>query len=147
MHMSAIEQCNNSDPKGLGHRKFFLWQIGMKVLQFCFIKLMFKFSITFQFNSIYRFSAALSMSAFKGKANSVNIGSIILKSCWSFIELFSKQKNGLGILLNVLRINRVNKSQVWKVKKVMQFNYPTLKAWLWRQWYFHTFSNELMCTL
>jgi hypothetical protein len=120
-HVNVTEHCNNSDPKGPEHRKFFLWQLGMIVLQFCF-----KISIKFQINSIYRYSAGMSKSARKGKAKNRNSGSIIFKSWWSFVELFSKQKNGLRILKNILRISRVKKYQVWKVKEVIQFNYHTL---------------------
>jgi hypothetical protein len=69
----------------------------------------------------------MSKSACKGKANR-NSGSIILKSWSSFVELFLKEKNGLGILKNMLRINRVKKYKAQKVKEVMQFNYHTLKA-------------------
>ena len=66
------------------------------------------------------------INRYKGKANNRNSGSIIFKSWWSFVELFSKQNNGLRILKNMVRISRVKKYQVWKVKEVIQFNYRTL---------------------
>jgi len=64
----------------------------------------------------------------------------------SFVHLFSQQKNGLGIFLNVLRIGGVGRFQVGKWRSFL-YKFLVVETWLWRPEYCSSYLSVMMVFL
>ena len=71
------------------------------------------------------------MSAFKAKVNEQKFCVQYFEVLESFVELFSKQKNGLGILVTTVRINCLEVSSVVSEQCFADLiGFSTIEIWM-----------------
>jgi hypothetical protein len=130
IYKGATESRTHSKPKGSEYRKLSLEsgrrrrQAWIKLLQLCFRKLLVKTASHWKLtNSICKFSGPSQCLPLKRTQRTkilipkFSSPGVVRRS---LLEA-KKKNNGLGITLNVLRINSVERFQLWEVNNVRLF--------------------------
>lgn len=105
--------------------KLFFWHIGMKVCNFFKEHLCLRVFSHLKLNTPFGYFLEPSKCHIKMKQTN-NSMVPYLSSPTIVLEVFSKQKGGLGIFLVRFRINSVDIFEVWAVNSVMQFRLGSL---------------------